>query len=37
MAEAYEITMPPGGWTVDDLDSHPDGHVFRVSRIITDR
>lgn len=27
MTEAYEITMPPGGWTVDDLDSWPESNV----------
>lgn len=24
MTEAHAITMPPGGWTVDDLDSWPE-------------
>jgi Uma2 family endonuclease len=27
MTEAPAITMPPGGWTVDDLDSWPESHV----------
>lgn len=27
MTEAHTITMPPGGWTVDDLDSWPETHV----------
>jgi Uma2 family endonuclease len=27
MTEAHTITMPPGGWTVDDLDSWPESHV----------
>lgn len=27
MTEAHEITRPPGGWTVDDLDNWPESHV----------
>jgi Uma2 family endonuclease len=27
MTEAHAITTPPGGWTVDDLDSWPESHV----------
>ncbi|MGH8964605.1 MAG: Uma2 family endonuclease [Actinomycetes bacterium] len=27
MTEAHAITMPPDGWTVDDLDSWPETHL----------
>jgi Uma2 family endonuclease len=27
MTEVHELTWPPGGWTVDDLDSLPRGEV----------
>jgi Uma2 family endonuclease len=27
MTEAHAITMPPDGWTVEDLDSWPETHV----------
>jgi Uma2 family endonuclease len=27
VTEAHAITMPPGGWTVDDLDSWPESNV----------